>query len=350
MSTPSKIPAHIDQSILQETVRALLPSLSAAPSDTPSAFFEAVLFWLNAWISEHGENAVKKIAPFALVYTPSLPVDGAWAKAPFFREARPLALSGVVVATSTSMLDVRMQETGARDLMEIGSQLCALGLDECPMLVVDAPRSMMLYCSGKPEGKRTAMTLDMSPITNLTQSSIDEQLERFHTQHTQYPDGFTHAWHDRSQGVIRSDSEAIIRDALYLHFKNVAFRSKFIVREEQTPAGRTDISIFDTHQNNTLACVLELKVLRSRGMSKKTGKGTRSYKAEVMERHARMGIRQAQKYKEAANPNAKWAYICLYDGRDKDEAMPDIEAVATARGVIYKKYYMEKSTRDDLVI
>lgn len=353
MSALSKLPSHVRKSLLQESARELLPGLSSAPSDSPEAFLEVAMSWLSAWINEHGEDAVRKVAPFALVYTPTVPgtsISGHWVKAPFFRDARPLALSGLIVATSTSMLDVCTQATNAKDLSELGSQLCALGLEEYPMLVVDARRGMVLHCVGGPERKRTTMTLEMSPIVDLTQQLIDEELDRFHGQNTQYPDGLTHAWHDRAQRVIRSDSEAIIRDELYKHFKYVAFRSKYIVREEQTPAGRTDISIYDSHQNNILACVLELKVLRSRGMNKKTGAGSRPYDLNIMMRHARMGVRQAQKYKEVASPNAKWAYICLYDGRDKDTAMPDIEAVAVARGVIYKKFYMEKSTRDDLVI
>ena len=349
-------PDHVSRADLQGVLRELLPNLNSAPSDSPEAFVEAAMLWLSRWVSEHGEVKVRSVAPFAILGAADATdvhdanPAGGWTVEPFFRDELPLSVGGHLALTSSSMLEVFVRPTAATSLAELGNEILALGLGERPMIVVHPEDGRLVICPKGVHGSRLAAALDLRPITNLSEAVIDAELQRFHAEHTQFPNGFAHVFHDRKARVLISDAEGIVRDNLYLHFKHVAFRSKFIVREDHTPAGRTDLSIYDSQQNNSLACVIELKVLRSRGMSKKTGVGTRDYSAKVTLRHARMGVRQAQKYKEIATPNAQWGYICLFDGRDTDEDMPEVSAVADARGILYRRYFMESSARDDLDI
>lgn len=349
-------PGHVSRADLQGVLKELLPALNSAPSDSPEAFVEAAMLWLSRWVAEHGETKAQSAAPFAVIGGgdfSTLHIEGSesgWTNEPFFRDELTLAAGGHIVLTTASMLEVFMRPTAAASLSELGKDILALGLGERPMIVVLPARKKVMVCPRGVNGPRVAAALDLTPVIELSEEVIDEELKRFHAQHTQFPNGYSHVFHDRKGRVLRSDAEDCIRDDLYRYFKWLAFRSKYIAREDHTPAGRTDLSIYDTQQNNRLACVIELKVLRSRGMSRKSGGGTRDYSAATTFRHARMGVRQAQKYKEVATPNALWGYICLFDGRDADEDMPEVKAVADTRGVLYRRYFMENSARDDLEI
>lgn len=354
MSGASIVPKHVDQSDLRNVVSGLLSSLNQASSDSPEAFIEAGMMWIDRWVAQHGEDAVKAVAPFAIVHELGASARGwakgaaDWSEEPFFREDLPLSVGGKVCVTATSMLDVTGRLTAAQSLADLGAELKTFGLDSQPMVVVYPSRALILCCAGGLTGPRVSVRLDMSPFIDLSQEIIDEELSRFHAEHTEFPDGFAHVFSDRAGRVLVSDAEDIVRDNLYQHLKYRAFRSKWIVREDFTPAGRSDISIYDSQNQNRLACVIELKVLRSRGRSKKTGGGSRTYDERTMVRHVRMGTRQAEKYRDIASPPAKWAYVCAFDGRDGDTELPGIQAIADKRGVIYHRYFMQVSARDDL--
>ena len=347
MSGAPIVPAHVGKTDLQDVVSSLIRTLNSAPSDSPEAFIEAAMMWISRWVEKHGEDAVKVIAPFALVYeTSSTPVgaqfngSAEWADEVFFREALPLNVGGKICVTSTPMLAVTGRTSSANSLSDLGNELATCSLGTHPMVVVDPANALIVCCPGGLNGQRASVKMDMSPLLDLTQQIVDAE----------FPDGLAHVFHDRKERVLVSGAEAIVRDNLYQHLKYRAFRSKFIVREDHTPVGRSDIAIYDAQNGNRLACVIELKVLRSRGMAKTTGAGTRTYDDKKMFRHVRMGTRQAQKYREIASPPAKWAYVCAFDGRDVDQELPGIQAIADARGVLYRRYFMRASARDDLDI
>jgi hypothetical protein len=354
VSGDSIVPKHVNKSDLQSVVSGLLAGLNQSPSDSPEAFVEAAMMWVDRWVAQHGEDAVKTVLPFALVHGLGAAAGGwvkgaaGWAEEPFFREELPLNVGGKICVTATSILDVTGRLTTAQSLADIGAELKASTLDSLPMVVVYPARALILCCTGGLTGPRVSVKLDMSPFVDLSQEIIDDELNRFHAEHTEFPDGFAHVFSDRAGRVLVSDAEDIVRDNLFQHLKYRAFRSKWIVREDFTPAGRSDISIYDSQNQNRLACVIELKVLRSRGRSKKTGGGSRNYDERTMVRHVRMGTRQAEKYRDIASPPAKWAYVCAFDGRDADTDLPGIQEIADKRGVLYRRYFMQVSARDDL--
>lgn len=357
MSGSPVIPEHVAKTDLESVVARVLSQLNSAPSDSPEAFLESALMWVSRWVAQHGEEAVKSLAPFAIVYEPALGDAGGWVKdgsgwadEPLFREDLPIDVGGKMCATTTSMLNVTGKSTVSKTLGDLGKELTAAGLDSQPMVIVQPANGQAICCAEGLKGQRASVSFDMAPLIDLTEKLIDEELEKFHAEHTKFPDGLAHVFHDRKQRVLFSGAESIVRDNLYQHLKYRAFRSKWIVREETTPAGRSDLAIYNKDNEHRLACVIELKVLRSRGMSKKAGAGTRDYDDKTMFRHVRMGIRQAQKYRHIASPPAKWAYVCAFDGRDLDLDLPDVEELAKSRNVLYRRYFMEVSARDDLEI
>lgn len=355
MSKLENVPSHVDKADLKLTAKDLLPMLSSTPSDSPSGFLDSTMQWVMEWIFKHGQDAVQKITPFAIVdVRPSqLQPASNWRKAHFFRESKSLQIGGCVVATSTSMLEVYVQNTQLQDLDGLGAVLENAGLADHPMLVVDPNAGLAIHCLHGMNGVRVSMDLSMAPIVDLSEQKIDAELLQFHLTHTQYPNGYVRPWHNRLDRVMRSDAEALVRDAMYRYFKWQVFRSKYIVREEFTTVGQADISIYDSQLGNVLAAVFELKVLRSRGLPQNPMRPAKPYKEEVMVRHSSMGVRQAHKYRIAAIPRGKWAYLCLYDGRDakaetEEAELLTVKSLAEENNILYRRYFMETSTRDDL--
>lgn len=351
MSGLDKLPQHVDRSSMQTVLRARLQAVNGRESDSAQAFLLRVSQWLHGWseqcLAEKGADGMKGIAPFAVVLRPLAGADpsAVWADAHFFNEDPPADLGGCIAITSTSFAHVQTLSTGRTRLKDLGEHLSSLGLRDQPMAVVLPSKSLVQLCPGGVFGERISIDLDAAPLTDVDETTLDRELVSFHDMCTRYPDGVSHAWHDRKQRVLRRDAEAIVRDALFVYLSWKAFRSKIVLREHQTSVGRSDISLLDNSRNQPItACIMELKVLRSRGMSK--SQKEKPYKPEAMRRHSLMGVKQAIKYKRAEN--APLAYLCLFDGRDDDDDVADAKTAANAGAVLYRRYFMETSTRDDL--
>ena len=346
-----KLPVHVDRSTMQTVLRSRLQEVNGRASDSSHAFLLRVSQWLHGWaqqcLTATGAAGMKGIAPFAVVMSPLEGADPAtgWIDAPFFEHGAPSNLGGYIAVTSTSFAHVQTLNTGCTQLMELGERLTSIGLKERPMAVVIPAKGMVQLCPEGVFGEKISINLDAAPLTDVDEATMDRELQVFHDLHTRYPDGLAHTWYDRKQRVLHRDAEAVVRDALFAFLSWKAFRTKNVLREHQTTVGRADISLLDnsSHQPIT-ACVMELKVLRSRGRTK--SQKEKPYKHEVMRRHALMGVKQAIKYKSAEN--APLAYVCLYDGRDDDNEMVDAKTAADADNIMYRRYFMETSTRDDL--
>lgn len=351
MSGVDKLPQHVDRSSMQAVLRARLQAVNGRESDSGQAFLLRVSKWMYGWsqqcLAEKGAAGMQSIAPFAVVMPPlgGTEPSAGWADVPFFDEEPPSDLGGYIAITSTSFAHVQTLSTGCTRLKDLGERLSDLGLRDQPMAVVVPSKGLVQLCPGGVFGEKISINLDAAPLTDVDETTMDRELKSFHDLCTRYPDGVSHAWHDRKQRVLRRDAEAIVRDALFVYLSWKAFRSKIVLREHQTSVGRSDISLLDNSSNQAItACIMELKVLRSRGMTK--SKNEKLYKPETMRRHCLMGVKQAIKYKSAEN--APLAYLCLYDGRDADNEVVDARTAADAGVILYRRYFMETSTRDDL--
>lgn len=351
MSSIDKLPQHIDRSSMRAVLRARLQAVNGRDSDSAQAFLLRVSQWMHGWsqqcLAEKGGNGMKGISPFAVMLLPLGGIDSSaeWTSVAFFDEDPPADLGGCIAITSTSFAHVQTFSTGCTRLKDLGEQICAMGLDKQPMAVVIPSKGLVQLCPEGVYGDKISVDLDAAPLTDIDEATLDRELAQFHDWSTRYPDGVSHCWHDRGKRVLRRDAEAIVRDALFMYLSWKAFRSKIVLREHQTSVGRSDISLLDNSRNQPLtACVMELKVLRSRGMTK--SKNEKPYKPETMRRHSLMGVKQAVKYKNSEN--APLAYLCLYDGRDGDDDIVDAKTAAAAGDILYRRYFMETSTRDDL--
>ncbi len=342
------LPAHVDIDDLQATLDSEIATLSPRPSDSAVAFLSSAMFWVIEWAMHHGSDALASVEPFAIVDADAHLLDDSsdWTRQTFFKEAKPLDVGGLLIATGTSMFDVWARPSGASGLLDLGAKIMSGGLSAKPMLVVEPSSGRMFYCPDGASSRRLTLRIPLSIVTHLTQAAVDEALEDFHLQYTAYPDGLIDPWHDRPSRVLLRHAENVVRNALFVFFRNITFQSQYVTREEMLSSGFADISIHDKGPGKVAMCVFELKALRSRGLTKQVGKAPRAYSTKSVERHVRRGIRQAEKYKAASK--AGLAYVCLYDGRDKDDPLSELETLADQRGVTWRRYYMHASTRDDL--
>ncbi len=351
MSTLQKLPLHVSREAMRATLDEHVHELPSFPSDSAEAFLERAVKWVRMWRDFHAAEGLGDVGPFALVrgdvQTTSAALD--WEGATLFDADPDRDLTGLIaLAASSSLVEVRTLRVHAHRLKDLGTALEAAGLGDCPTLFVDPPRQRIIPCPGGCRTTRSpALRLDGSPDSEATLDAVSAALDEFHTQWTRYPDGLAHVWSDRKARVLYRDAEAIVRDHLFAYFKLGPFSSQLVRREEQTSVGRPDLSILDKigGQPQTI-CVMELKVLRSRGLHKNPNRRSKAYDDKSMLRHARMGLKQALKYKQAEH--AAFAFCCLYDGRDTNSDLPEVDALAKANLIQCRRFFMERSTRDDL--
>jgi hypothetical protein len=347
------LPSQVNLEELRATVSATITEnaaqLSSRPSDSPHGFLEAMFDWVIRWWSRNSCQSFVEYEPFAFVHHPvgvSAPDPGEWSEALLFRERFSADMGGRIFLTTSPMLAVLSSATRCEGLEDIALALANFDFKALPTLIVDPAHNEVLYCPEGIVGDRITLALHGRKLTPVTVGNIDNALEDFHRDHTQYPEGYTHCFDDRRERVLRREAEAIIRDALFLQLKRDTFQTQYLAREEQLTVGRPDISIYEAPDLTRAACIFELKVLRSRGTTRQLRGKPKPYDDKTMWRHARMGLSQARKYKRATN--AKLAYLVCFDGRDINAPQSDIEQLCDQYGVISKRYYMETSTRDDL--
>lgn len=340
-------PPHILIEDLKAVAQEGAGSLSPRPSDSAFAFLLEAMHWVIEWAARHGPVKSARVLPFALMAHDLnlLREDPRWALKLLFKEAHPLGVGGHLFATSTSMFEVRARKTRARDLSSLAEELLRDDLVDLPTVIVDPAAGCMHLCPLGAAQPRLRLRLQGDRTTALSQGAVDEALEQFHLEQTAYPDGFAHVWYDRKTRVLLRQAEAIVRDQLML-FLHREFTDQLILREELHPAGRSDISIHEMANGWKASCLLELKVLRTRGLCKSLRSPTKSYSAESMLRHALRGLRQVSKYK--ASSQASLAYLCAFDGRDEDAELPEVVARAADGLVHWRRFFMHTSTRDDL--
>ncbi len=343
------LPSQVNLDELRATIFENIAQLSGRPSDTPDGFLEAMFNWVIRWRSRNTDLSFTGYEPFAFVHQAadlSMPDPAEWREVLLFRECFSKNIGGRLFLTTSPMLAVHSSTAQYVGLEGIALALSHFDFKILPTLIVDPARNEVLYCPEGIVGNRITLALDGRKLTPVTVENIDNALEYFHQDHTQYPEGYTHCFDDRKKRVLRREAEAIIRDALFLQLKRDTFQTQYFAREEQLTVGRPDISIYEAPDLAKAACIFELKVLRSRGTTRQLGGEPKSYDDKKMWRHARMGLSQARKYKQATN--ATLAYLVCFDGRDINAPQSDIEQLCVGYGVISKRYYMETSTRDDL--
>lgn len=304
------LPSQVNLEDLRATIREKVSQLSSRPSDSPGGFLEAMFVWVIEWWSRNAGQSFVGYEPYAFVHhaaNVSISDPGEWNEALLFRESYSKNIGGRLLLTTSPMLAVLSSATQCVGVEGIASALANFEFKTLPTLIVDPAHNEVHYCPDGIAGNRISLSLNGRKLTPVTVENIDTALEDFHREHTQYPEGYSHCFDNRQQRVLRREAEAIIRDALYLQLKRDTFQTQSVAREEQLPVGRPDISIREASDLTRAACVFELKVLRSRGTTRKLRGVPRPYDGETMRRHARMGLSQAKKYKQATN--AVLAYL-----------------------------------------
>jgi hypothetical protein len=161
-------------------------------------------------------------------------------------------------------------------------------------------------------------------------TTLDSHLEVFYENHVATHEGDCDIWHLAAKREIRVEAERLICKSLHGFFRHsVLPRSATIDREVQTYQGREDIRILRINKvtNELETAILELKVLRMTDSEKKALNW------------AKKGVIQTLRYSKT-DSKTKEKFVCIYDGRTKDDPMPDGVKFATQNNVKWRRYFM----------
>jgi hypothetical protein len=333
------LPFGIDKDLLKQVFVTTIGEVR--PEDVPEyeVFFIEVVHYCYRWIEKHG---MPPSTPIVFIYSeridldPSLdsfePIAG-WSKQQPLEE-----LPGALVLTSSNLRVAYSRSAGAASLPDLVAEITDLGL-EARVAAVFVPSAKCLAFHAQGVANRG----HQSGAPSLSQAQRQDPavlLDLFHDEYTKYPDGLGNCWISATNRVLFRNAEMAIRNSLYVYLARVHYRTEYIVREMQLPNGRSDIWIFGKVLGKDDAhCVIELKVLRSRSSTWAPGAHKPDRSEEFNKRYVERGARQVAGYKQQGH--ATRAFLCCYDGRVTDTEVDGIPAYAQARGVEYRRYFME---------
>lgn len=249
-----------------------------------------------------------------------------------------------VTAAATSSV---IEELPQDDETSPFSQLENLGVKNHPTLIYvpQKPSSSLSYypygsCS---DSGVTEVAINAPAVTV---EKIEHAIHRVHAEELVTPDnsGPLKIWHDANGGkpteLAERSIQQLIRAGLVVGF------APYSIRQEQAgKLGRTDLEIVDDRNGQAGAnihhALLELKVLRSRGM---TGI---SVSATETSNHISEGVDQAYSY--GKDKNSRLTMLCCFDMRDSD--IPDVAtfehvaAKSISLKVLLRRWYLYRTSQ-----
>jgi hypothetical protein len=178
---------------------------------------------------------------------------------------------------------------------------------------------------------------------NLTVANVDGLLKSLYETSLKFYETFPHCWFQPAKFVPIFQAEKLYQNLLYLYLKASTQGTWVVVREDQTNAGRTDLSL--TALNPELIFVLEMKVLKS-FFYHAQGAPVKKFSNRENEDWAASGIPQVCDYRTAKQ--AKEAFLLLYDMRKKHKPMAKVQAKCTENSVELRKYDIFNATARDV--
>lgn len=148
-----------------------------------------------------------------------------------------------------------------------------------------------------------------------------------------YPETWPQLWFNAPEFVPARETEKFYQNLLYFHLKANTQGTLIVVREDQTNAGRTDLTL--NAMQSTLAFVMEMKVLRS-CFYHSLGKPWRKWSKKQNEDWAHEGVDQVIDYRTAKH--AREAFLLLYDMRKKHEVIQSVKDRCDTEQVQLRKY------------
>lgn len=331
--------------LMKEVAVNNLNSIPAAKSGDSRAFIEMAVSWIGKWWNLR--PGWTNIAPgyCALVLDHKFADNGVpsgFSEIGLFRDAPGSNLGGHVHVSDFSLNRVFRDTGGHTDAGSLCSRLRSLKLESAPCVVFDPQTGLLLAAERGLSGP--IMRSQLSSFDgSLTVTNIDELITGLYNSALKFPETFPHVWWKKEGFVPIFQAEKLYQGILYIHLKGNTQGTCVVVREDQTNAGRTDITL--TSFNPEVVFVIEMKVLKS-FFYHALGKPVRPFKNADNEDWAKSGITQVCDYRTAKQ--ATEAFLLLFDMRKKHTLMNKVGALCRQRSVLLRKYDIYNETARDI--
>ena len=243
----------------------------------------------------------------------------------------------LIVATMNLEKAITVQIEGAGDAQALLNAIKHFGLDDRHVVAFEPPAANLVVL--KP-GFDTSRSLGVQKISNCkpwSLTDLESEVVGFHSMFTRTPSGFLVPWKSAKNGQTGDQLEVRISKFLAYELSR-SWPPGSVLAEVATSSGRIDVFLLGlVLESGRGPCVIEIKVLRSHS-------NRRKLPVEHATRWAEKGVVQANLYRQ--DMAAPTAYLFCFDAREKDEAMPGVEAIAKKLDVKYGKYYMYRSSED----
>lgn len=335
----------IDLSLVDELIDTYGPSVphfSATDEGLSAGFLAEIYEYVRERVIEHGKVVA---APCVFVQSRSVTTQASELGAdpsPYFRSLPDKQIGGRLFLANDDLSEVHELDASCDTIEDIASTLAKYGLEKQTHAVYRQDRAELIICEAGWAGGTRLVKIRTSRA-RLTRHELELTVWKFHRQFTQTPAGLLNCW--RGKAANRVTAERLERSISgHLAFWLVIIVGQdSVTMEHDTPHGRVDVYV-NKHGMDPAAgaCVMELKVLRSRQYSASAEKGWTDFSDADMIEHASEGLTQAKEYLD--DQRADCAYLMCFDARLTDEDQPEVLALARRMGIEIRRYFMYVTT------
>lgn len=339
--------SRLNQAAVGEVKQQQRQTVSPAPAEADAvdlAFESEAYRYAAEWLATHKANAAKA-NPFALILSRSITLDEKLLRAAkvenfvhyhAFLNQKLIDVQGCLLLVTMNLEHaISVPLDAVAKTQQLFNEIESLGLGGRHIAAFEPPAAhLILLRRGLNETTRGLAVVESGHTQPWALDQLENEILQFHQDHTATPSGVLVPWYKANLGITGEQLELRISKAL-AHQLDLKWKRGSVLAEAGTPSGRMDIFIgAQVLKNNCGPCVVEVKVLRTRGRNRKMP-------ATHAERWAKKGVVQATLYRR--DKGAPTAYLCSFDAREKNVDIPAVDAFAGERDVKHKRYFMHRS-------
>lgn len=331
--------------LLKEVALGNLNGIPAAKSGDTRAFIEVAVNWFGKWwkLRPKWPTVTTGYCSFVLNHEfASRGIPTGFTEKLLFRDAPSSILGGFVYVTDFSLSRVFCDGGGHNDADSICRKLKTSNLGTAPCVLFEPATGILLIGEQGVDGAMTQTRLTAFD-GNLTVPNVDGLLTSFYDTALKFPETFPQIWWKKEKHVPMFQAEKLYQNLLFIYLRAHTQETWVVVREDQTNAGRTDLTL--TSLNPTTTFVMELKVLKS-FFFERDGKPTKNFSLKSNREWAESGIGQVCGYRTAKQ--AHEAFLILYDMRKKHAALASVVARCGTEKILLRKFDIFNATARDV--
>lgn len=318
---------------LRNTVARGLGAGADADATDKARFQRGVVKLIRRRRARHGDEAETIPAAFFLTGPPGVLAQHARREIPMLDNGRTRLGKRLWFVGPTCASGVLHNLTEWDDAAVFNLAIDSLGIGDAPAIIFD-PRDGHLdarwYVDGLRERDRYEPLRVGGEAVDIT--DIIESISRIHKHSLRTPSALGRgrkAWQDHKKFWVAAEAEHVIEACLQSSLQE-AFPSCVVRKEQETPVGRSDLEIHESHFDDlgtsTCHAILELKVLRTRNS------GGNAVSDAKNDKDVRDGVIQADEYRK--HKSARAAALCCFDMRQTHQpCFGHVETLARRRGV-----------------